>query len=676
MLRHPSASGPTLTPSTRRAAPGQRVTLKMSGFRAGEKIRLFWDGKQLSGTDTANGSGGLNKAFLVVPITARAGTHSVKAMGMLSGNTASSTITVPAAALRVPRHIIAGQLVNIRGDDFGASETVYLYWDKEHLQFKAVRTNAQGSFQGRFGPVSVHMAAGRHTLIARGRQTRRLVRLSVTILPAPAPTVAATPMPAPATPTAVPSPTPAATTTPAGTNGIVAENALPGSSDWAITKPSVAGHLVEGYASATSVNIGGQINLFVNTAPASAYTLDLYRMGWYGGAGARLVLHVAGLAGISQPACPQDPIRRTVSCAWTNPYALSVPTAWRSGVYLAKLTRADGYQSYIIFVVRDDSSHSPLLFQTSVNTYQAYNAWGGPSLYGGSDESSSNFAQRAYAVSFDRPYQRGYGAGDFLYWEYPMVQWLERGGYDVSYQTDLDTDASAAILEQHKVLLVVGHDEYWSKGMRDNVEAAVAAGVSVAFLGANIGYWQVRLEGSSLGAKRVMVCYKDKTLDPLASTQPALATVKWRDPLVNRPEDALIGQEFEGWFYPPYPGLVVQNTGAWPYYQTGLHDGDVIPGVVGYEYDGVQHDATTPQDLQILATTPVTNYNGTKGTANVTLYKAASGAQVFSAGSIVWSWGLMDDDISAGDNNWSKHHVANAALQRMTANILYTFTHS
>jgi hypothetical protein len=107
-----------------------------------------------------------------------------------------------------------------------------------------------------------------------------------------------------------------------------------------------------------------------------------------------------------------------------------------------------------------------------------------------------------------------------------------------------------------------------------------------------------------------------------------------------------------------------------------VSDGQVIPGVVGYEYDSVQHDATTPKNLVVLGATAVTNYDGSKGTANSTMYKAPSGAQVFSAGSIVWSWGLMDDDINAGDDNWSKHHVANSAMQKMTTNILYTFMHS
>lgn len=399
-------------------------------------------------------------------------------------------------------------------------------------------------------------------------------------------------------------------------------------------------------------------------------------MGWYQGAGARLVRHVPNLAGTAQPACPTDATLRMVHCAWARSYTLNIPRTWTSGVYVCRLTRSDGFQSYIIFVVRNDASRSTFLFQTSVTTYQAYNVWGGRSLYEGPGRTAAQrYAYRSYAVSFDRPYDRNHGAGDFFNWEYPMLRWLERKGYDVTYSTDLDTDAAASRLVRHKAFLSVGHDEYWSEGMRDNVEAARQHGVSLGFFGANAAYWKVRLEPSSLGPRRVMVCYKDPAIDPGYRAHRAdLATVEWRHALIGRPEQLLIGEMYESHFDPPDFPLRPVYTTAWPYAGTGLHDGTILPRIVGYEYDRVFPTVPTPPGLLILAVSPVVSVYGLRSVANVTLYTAPSGARVFAAGTIEWSWGLDDGTLDAGHpEEGPVHQVANAAVQRITANILDNF---
>ncbi|HZS92903.1 MAG TPA: N,N-dimethylformamidase beta subunit family domain-containing protein [Chloroflexota bacterium] len=475
---------------------------------------------------------------------------------------------------------------------------------------------------------------------------------------------------------------------------LIAENSLPGTLSWRISTPSTH-HEIEGYASATSVNRGGTIDFFVNTV-APSYSIEIYRMGWYQGLGARLMEAISPLPGVRQPACSLD-TRRMIACPWSRSYSLFVPASWLSGVYLAKLTAnpeasatggsAQNWQSYIIFVVRDDALPSAILFQTSVTTYQAYNLWGGTSLYTGLVEGTNQYqyGARAYAVSFDRPYERGNGAGDFFFFEYPMLRWLEMKGYDVTYDTDLDTDASGALLLDHKAFLSVGHDEYWSRGMRDNVENALRHGVSLGFFGANAAYWQVRLEPSFNGPRRVVVCYKSAQLDPYYHVRDDLVTVEWRDPLVNRPEDSLIGQMYGDWFRPPYFALKPLNTQAWPFAGTKLSDGDSIPGIVGYEFDHVFHDATTPKNVMILASSPVVTVNGRDDVANVTLYTAPSGARVFAAGTIQWSWGLEDDtlDVSVDDwsrsrwpigpNTWARHQVASDAIRQFTANIIDNF---
>jgi hypothetical protein len=669
-------SGPVLSATSHTAVPGQRINLRISGFRSGELIVLSWDGRGLAGTDTANAQGVVSNSYAYIPYSTKGGRHTLLATGKSSGRKAALIILVPAPALHgVPLVVTPGQRFPIQGTYFGAGETIAFYWDGALLPTWHARVDALGSFKGSYGHVPGAAAVGRHVLLARGAITGRSAQVRVMVVAHGAVSQpSSTPVP-----TVVPSPTNTppvvAQAAQPGSNPVKAENALPGTSDWTITKPATSSHLIEGYADKVSVNIGGQIGLYVNASPATLYNLDVFRMGWYKGAGARRLLRVSNLSGAAQPACPLEPTRGLVQCNWNRSYTLGVPSAWTSGVYLARLTRTDGYQSYIIFVVRDDAGSSALLFQTSVATYQAYNAWGGESLYGSSDTTGEiGTAGHAFAVSFDRPYDRGYGSGDFLFWEYPMVRWLEMNGYDVSYTTDIDTDFSVDSLLRHKAFLSVGHDEYWSRNMYDHVEYARDRGVSLGFFGGNIDFWQVRFESSANGSDRVMICYKDKTLDPEYGQHNDLVTVKWRDPLLNRPEQSLIGQMWESWFHPPTSfALRPINTNLWPYAGTGLHDGADVQGMVGYEYDRVFSDVPTAPGLQILASSPVVNVNGTPSVSNVTLYTASSGARVFSAGSIQWSWGLDDEALEVGLNDWSMHHTANYAIRRMTANILDNF---
>ncbi len=245
------------------------------------------------------------------------------------------------------------------------------------------------------------------------------------------------------------------------------ENAKAGDSSWKLTT-TATNHEIEGYASATSVNRGSTISFYVNTA-ATSFTMDIYRMGWYAGLGARRMMPTITLPGVQQPAAVTDPTTHLVQCPWNSSYDLSVPytsdpTNWASGIYLVKLTEStQGKQSYIIFVVRDDQRVSDLLFASPVNTYNAYNSWGGYSLYS---------SPQGYKVSFDRPYNFGSGAGQFIQWgwENSMLRFLEREGYDVTYATDTDMHATPGIFLSHKAVLDVGHDEYWTWEMRNNYE--------------------------------------------------------------------------------------------------------------------------------------------------------------------------------------------------------------
>ena len=249
-------------------------------------------------------------------------------------------------------------------------------------------------------------------------------------------------------------------------NAIVTENALPGnpSSEWDIT--GAGDPSIQGYATDMSVNQGGTIRFKVDTN-ATQYRLDIYRLGYYGGLGARLVATVQPSATLpqTQPACLSDVSTGLVDCGnWAVSGSWTVPPTATSGVYVAKVVREDpenGRASHILFVVRNDAGTSDLLYQTSDTTWQAYNTYGGNSLYFGSP------AGRAYKVSYNRPFTTrccDFPNGSNLTWffdaEYPMIRWLERNGYDVSYSSGIDTDRSGSNLLKHKVFMPVGHDEY------------------------------------------------------------------------------------------------------------------------------------------------------------------------------------------------------------------------
>ena len=219
-------------------------------------------------------------------------------------------------------------------------------------------------------------------------------------------------------------------------------------------------------------------------------------MGYYGGMGARQVTTMTAVRPLpqNQPNCLSDATTGLIDCGnWAQSASWTVPATAVSGIYFAKVDATEtGGASHIVFVVRDDDGQSDLLFQTSDTTWQAYNQYGGNSLYVGSP------AGRAYKVSYNRPFTtRGTSPEDWVFnAEYPMVRWLEANGYDVSYTTGIDTDRRGAELLEHKVFLSVGHDEYWSGAQRANVEAARAAGVHLAFFSGNEVFWKTRWENS------------------------------------------------------------------------------------------------------------------------------------------------------------------------------------
>jgi hypothetical protein len=458
-----------------------------------------------------------------------------------------------------------------------------------------------------------------------------------------------------------------------GQNAIQIENSQLGDPTWDDFASSLTPDLLSGYGSKISVNHGDSIDFFVTTTYPSL-SIDIYRTGWYNGAGARKMTSLGTFTGVHQAIPNPDPVTGLIACNWAKTTTFTIPSNWVSGVYLARLNGSGGDKSFIFFVVRNDGGNEDLLMQTSVTTYQAYNEWGGLSLYSNSLSNKSLYSYpHATKVSFDRPFNPGdsNGAGHYLFYEYKMVYWLESQGYNVAYTTNVDTDGNTSTLTNHKGFLSVGHDEYWSLGMRNTIEQAINAGVNVAFFSANTMYWQIRFEPNAAGSpKRVEVGYKDFAMstsppgpDPQWNVNNAILTGYWREAPVNRPENGTIGVMYEDQVNQDF-AFVVQDASNWIFAGTGFVNGTSIPGIIGYEYDKVYNNGATPAGLQVVGHSPVTGGTVGHSFADTTLYTAPSGARVFASGTIQWSWGLAPVDGNP---------YTNAGIQKVTTNILNSF---
>jgi len=464
-------------------------------------------------------------------------------------------------------------------------------------------------------------------------------------------------------------------------NAIACENQLPGTPA-SVWDDGGDDQTILGYATQMSVNVGGAIAFKVNT-DAHAYTIDIYRLGYYQGNGARKITSVPVTAPLpqTQPACLRDTATDLFDCGnWAVSATWQVPATAVSGVYIADLTRTDtGGQSQIVFVVRDDASHAAVQFQTSDTTWQAYNTYGGASLYQGISH------DRGYKVSYNRPFITRDSATmrDFVYAnEYPTIRFLESNGMDVSYISGVDVAMGQGNLTNHKVFLSVGHDEYWSASQRDAVTQARDAGVNLMFLSGNEDYWHTRWETSIDGSNtpyRTMVCYKDTK--ETAQIDPVSPTPTWRDPRYSTfaPENSLSGTMYVGQDA-SLPVQVTSDQGKLRLWRNtslaSLNAGttaSIGTDLVGYEIDGVVDNGFAPAGQITASTTtaavPSVLQDFGLQTAPGTIthhfseYRAASGALVFAAGAIQYGWGLdATHDMST--------HAAAPQIQQLTINLL------
>jgi hypothetical protein len=462
------------------------------------------------------------------------------------------------------------------------------------------------------------------------------------------------------------------------------------------------GSTISGFADPFSVNIDGTINFKIHsTASAGSYSIDIYRMGYYGGDGARFITSLTPDLSTSQgqPQCDTNNATGLVDCDnWGVSASWTVPDDMVSGVYFARIYYADDSdENQIPFVVTNNKSSSGIVFMTSDETWQAYNDWGGYSLYTGTagDSGGSQLdSGRAVEVSYNRPFATRWdtpGGQDFFFaTEFPMIEFLEENGYDVSYvsQSDVSAPGAASMLEQHKIFMNVGHSEYWDPGDRANVTAARDKGVNLAFFAGNLMWWKTRWAADSSGENyRVLVTYKES----LQSTQldpddPPTWTGNWRDPRFSppgdggQPENALTGQlwmvnccSYAEQVPYAYSKLAIWRNTAVADLQPGQTYTSPNDETLGYEWDepvdngfqppGEIDMSKTCEDVSQLLLDPKSDVGPGDACNSLTLYKAASGALVFDTGTVQWAWGL-------NGNHDGSQNGTDPVMQQATINLL------
>lgn len=468
-------------------------------------------------------------------------------------------------------------------------------------------------------------------------------------------------------------------------NRIIEENKKPGTHEWQLqftgfdTPVTMASYpmvrylrsvAIEGYVSKTSVLPGESLDFKVSMRNPGRFFIDIYRMGYYGGLGGRHMVRLGSFNGRRQ----EDPlmtVERLRECKWETATTFTIPSDWPSGVYLGKLSIDEpfGKQSYVIFVVKEHRK-CDILTQVSDLTWQAYNKWPfRDSLY---DDGSTAvwYVGPNVRVSFDRPYAKygqlfdatlSAGSGEYLLWEHPLTYWLEQQGYDVTYCSNLDLHFDPGILDQTKVLISVGHDEYWTREMLDAATKARDNGLSIAFLCGNSVAGHVELYDSFDGRPgRVFARAKKTTFDD---------------------EEKLMGVSSYGVGFGDW---VVKKPEHWVYEGTGLKAGDKIAGIIGWEYHGPP--TANVSGLEVLAEGPLSP--PAKHPHNAVIYPGPRGNWVFNAGTIWWTEGLSNPPghIPAGESGMEEflrpgeypagHDPAgrtfgvNPHVQRITANVL------
>jgi hypothetical protein len=438
------------------------------------------------------------------------------------------------------------------------------------------------------------------------------------------------------------------------------ENSLPGDPRWNI-KHLGGPSAMMGYAGQASVLPGEPITLYASTTGRS-FTVSAFRMGWYRGDLARRVWRSATVPGHKQRKPVVLKPANTVEARWEP--SLTIPTHdWPEGSYLLRMDSEAGPQRFVPVTVRSAKTAGKTVIKNAVETWQAYNMWGGYDLYNGPG-GITDYGNRSLAVSLDRPYDRQ-GAYMFLYHERKLIELAERLGLPLAYVTSMDIDAEPHLLDGASALISPGHDEYWSPPERASVTAARNAGMNIAFLGANCMFRRTRLARTRLGPGRLVICYKTSYLqDPEYGKDNALVTSDWREPPHPDPESSLTGTLYES--NPVSAPYVIASPHAWMFAGTGVRKGTRFRGLVGIEYDRVNPGAPVERPIEILSHSPVTcrNVNSYSDSA---YYTHHGGAGVFNAGTMRWvaSFG--------GPYRFGMNRHTGEFTRAVTANLLRAF---
>jgi hypothetical protein len=458
------------------------------------------------------------------------------------------------------------------------------------------------------------------------------------------------------------------------------ENAQPGTRDWLLRNTRIDPVTkfrcpwIEGYCSRTSVRAGENLSFFVSTNPPSPFTLDIYRLGFYGGTGARHLQRLGPFAGIIQADPPIGP-KRLRECQWEPCATIAIPKDWVSGVYLGKLTaEREGLQSYVIFIVRD-YRRADFIFQCSDTTWQAYNRW--PSQFSLYDDGKETwYWGPGVDISFDRPYGKycqifdvplSTGSGEFLLWEFPLAFWMESQGYDVTYISNLDTHADPIGLRRAKGFLSVGHDEYYSMEMFNQLRSAIGEGLNVAFFSGNVCCGRIDPRPSARGVPHRIFSRTDfwgPRDEEEIKRFPTMAKLPHQSPNSN----LLVGAGN----VPPTTGgadWICATPDHWIFEGTGMKRGDGIPGLVGWEWHG--GPAAIP-GLVVVATgeTQSAPNKPNGGTYTATVYPGPKGNFVFNASSCWWADGLSEPPGYVRPSVYTTPQGPDPRAQRITRNVL------
>ena len=463
------------------------------------------------------------------------------------------------------------------------------------------------------------------------------------------------------------------------------ENRKPGTSDWQLTRvrldksDGMRSPWIEGYCSRQSVKAGETIDIMVSTDPPARFGIEIFRTGYYGGKGARLMKKLGPFQGKAQPV-PKPGPKDIHECCWEPTTQLTIPKDWVGGVYLGRLTTLPAdqekpyWQSYVIFIVRDERP-ADILFQCSDNTWQAYNRW--PTKY--SLYTHPKGGQGPWAdVSFDRPYGRqsqytgivndllSVGSGEFLSFEQPLAYFLEEHGYDVTYCSNSDMLTPDRGLKC-KTFISVGHDEYWDIRQFRSVEKLRDAGVNLMFFSGNAVCWvtpfragssgvpnRIIFRGGPYGAKQEYAVERQTKHGPFPE---------------NGPDEGYLMGARNGRPINGGGDWIVTKPDHWIFAGTGMKKGDRIPGLVGWEYHNLP--ATEIPGLDVVAEGAVWVSGETLSHYTATIYPGPKGNFVFNAATIFWCQDLsMPPGHTLPWSHWSRPHGPDPRVQQITHNVL------